>query len=74
MYNQHPEYEALIARQRYDGYLKELDEIRLAAQLPPRPSLLRQGANWSGQMLIWVGTHLTTYGRNNLHEQPMIEA
>ena len=50
MYNQHPEYEALIARQRYDGYLKELDEIRLAAQLPPRPSLLRQGANWSGQM------------------------
>ena len=74
MHHPHPEYDVLAARQRYDDFLKEMDEVRLAAQLPPRPSLLRQAANWMGQMLIWSGTQLTRYGRTSLNEQPLIEA
>ena len=73
MHHQHPEYDAMLARQRYNDILKEMDEARLAAQLPPRPSLLRQAAHRMGQVLIGVGTQLTQYGRTSLNEQPLIK-
>ena len=37
MHQQHPEYDAMIVRQRYDDILQEMEEVRLAAMLPRGP-------------------------------------
>ncbi len=73
MHQQHPEYDAMITQQRYDDILREMAEARLAAMVPPQPSLLRQAAKGIGQGLIWLGTLLSRYGHTNRNEQTLIE-
>jgi hypothetical protein len=73
MFQQHPEYDAMLARQRYDDILTEMDAVHVAAQLPPHPSLFRQAAKGIGQFLIWAGTLLTRYGHPDLHERTFME-
>jgi hypothetical protein len=73
MFQQHPEYDAMLARQRYDDILTEMDAVHLAAQLRPHPSLFRQAANGIGQFLIWAGTLLTRYGHPDLRERTFME-
>jgi hypothetical protein len=64
MHHQHPELDVMIARQRYNGYLREAEQDRLAALVrrPARP-ILRRTAHSFGRALVRAGAQLIRFGR-----------
>lgn len=60
----HPEYQAMEARNRYQDILADAEQERLAAMAnQERFPLLRQTARVCGRALIRVGARLMRYSR-----------
>jgi hypothetical protein len=70
MHHQHPELDVMITQERYNDYLREANEDRLAALVRgPRRPILRRTAHTFGRALVRAGAQLIRFGRAGVAPQ-----